>query len=323
MEEAAGLERQSRIFKPTILFYNHSDDRMSKHKTIEGPTQLPVWKKFPLNRQQLNPWLQASASHPVFPEMISSKKRAPCSLGCTQVNYSNQGVAVSQQDIMETDAGSKGILPNLSSPHDGLSSRILSGLDKERISQSTNELFSNVDSMGAFDRSSCAPSQMFGDSKSGTNIRKNVYMSSDNTECITQKRFVKESRKHTGKKRYNCPFCAVTCSNMGQLRGHLRCHTGERPFICSFKGCSRKFARNEELTRHKRIHSGVRPFTCGSCKKSFGRKDHLQKHEKTHLNPNEKKAYACPVCKQGYSRSDALARHKVTAHSDQYCRTQK
>lgn len=124
-----------------------------------------------------------------------------------------------------------------------------------------------------------------------------------------------QARASARRKRHRCPFCTVVCSNMGQLRGHLRCHTGERPFVCSVKECSRKFARNEELTRHKRIHSGIRPFVCEVCKKSFGRKDHLQKHAKTHLNPNEKKSYTCPECCQGYSRSDALARHKTTAHS--------
>lgn len=121
----------------------------------------------------------------------------------------------------------------------------------------------------------------------------------------------------TRKKKYPCPLCEIRCSNNGQLQGHLRIHTGEKPFQCTFDGCDRRFARNEELTRHKRIHTGVRPHKCDICNKAFGRKDHLSKHQKTHLQTAEKKVFTCVVlgCGQKYSRSDALTRHQWTAHS--------
>nr|CAI5835983.1 unnamed protein product [Callosobruchus analis] len=77
-------------------------------------------------------------------------------------------------------------------------------------------------------------------------------------------------------KKYKCPHCDVGFSNNGQLKGHIRIHTGERPFKCDEKDCGKTFTRNEELTRHKRIHSGLRPFPCSHCGKRFGRKDHLK-----------------------------------------------
>ncbi|KAK9871743.1 hypothetical protein WA026_014197 [Henosepilachna vigintioctopunctata] len=94
-------------------------------------------------------------------------------------------------------------------------------------------------------------------------------------------------------KKYKCPHCDVGFSNNGQLKGHIRIHTGERPFKCDEKDCGKTFTRNEELTRHKRIHSGLRPFPCGQCGKRFGRKDHLKKHCRTHFQPRG--FYAVPV----------------------------
>ncbi|KAA0185184.1 hypothetical protein HAZT_HAZT002637 [Hyalella azteca] len=65
---------------------------------------------------------------------------------------------------------------------------------------------------------------------------------------------------------------------------HLRTHTGEKPYQCSWKSCGWKFARSDELTRHFRKHTGDRPFQCRLCDRSFARSDHLSLHMKRHIS---------------------------------------
>lgn len=95
-----------------------------------------------------------------------------------------------------------------------------------------------------------------------------------------------DGRDPSKKKQHICHIvgCGKIYGKTSHLRAHLRWHTGERPFACSWSFCGKRFTRSDELQRHRRTHTGEKRFACPECPKRFMRSDHLSKHIKTHIN---------------------------------------
>jgi len=59
---------------------------------------------------------------------------------------------------------------------------------------------------------------------------------------------------------------------------------GEKPFVCQFNGCERRFANSSDRKKHSHVHTSDKPFYCriDGCDKSYTHPSSLRKHIKMH-----------------------------------------
>ncbi|NXC33128.1 ZBT8A protein, partial [Campylorhamphus procurvoides] len=65
--------------------------------------------------------------------------------------------------------------------------------------------------------------------------------------------------------RFRCPFCTHTVKRRADLKRHLRCHTGERPYPC--EACGKRFTRLEHLRNHFQTIHQAGKLICRKCKR--------------------------------------------------------
>eukprot|EP01083_Nonionella_stella_P009143 26459_1 len=112
---------------------------------------------------------------------------------------------------------------------------------------------------------------------------------------------------------YTSSQCDKVFPCQSQLKMHVRTHTGQRPYKCSYADCSKAFKGKSNLANHIRTHTGERPYKCNytDCSKAFKQTGALNVHIRTHTG---EKPYECNVCKKRFARSETRAVHLKGVH---------
>jgi KRAB domain-containing zinc finger protein len=113
-------------------------------------------------------------------------------------------------------------------------------------------------------------------------------------------------------RKYCCDLCKRAFHFKDTLRKHMNSHLGLRDYQCEY--CAKAFKLHSTLQAHINVvHLGSvkEAFTCIVCNKRFHKKDHYDRHTRTHTG---ERPYACELCEWKFANVFNLRQHKISIH---------
>merc|ERR1712129_416443 len=100
----------------------------------------------------------------------------------------------------------------------------------------------------------------------------------ESTQYTNKIKIIQRDAQHASERPFVCSFgnCKKRFARSDILKEHIRRHIGDKIHKCSY--CSKAFISSNELKVHVRIHTGEKPFKCLFCNKRFTQKGNEQSH---------------------------------------------
>ncbi|KAL3283577.1 hypothetical protein HHI36_006716 [Cryptolaemus montrouzieri] len=117
-----------------------------------------------------------------------------------------------------------------------------------------------------------------------------------------------------------CTKCAYATPSAKDFNMHMRIHSSERPFQCTFTDCGKSFKTNSALSAHVKQHLNIKNFACDMCDYKTSRSVGLTLHKRKHTG---ERPYVCMFCSKTFNRKWSLTLHTRKLHHLVESRTEK
>jgi uncharacterized Zn-finger protein len=115
------------------------------------------------------------------------------------------------------------------------------------------------------------------------------------------------------------PGCTRRFKRKYTLKDHMNAHTGEKPFVCPVSSCGKSFTTSGNLARHRRLHPWLdTPLPClvDGCECVFPNDEKLQRHMLSHFDDSGEFRCEIGTCGRVFTTVGNLRRHIKQNHND-------